>query len=333
MKNLFFTRELVLKFAGYRKGMVIYMKKIGTIIICAVIISSLLVVGKLTLTPMLMRDANYGMSRLKNLQQVEKLFIGSSMFRQGIDLESLGTDTYLLSYNGNQPYAEYLEVEHLLQNDVEIGTLYVDMYAYSMTAEVALSDTRVFQDVPPSFTLSLYQELRESGGADMGDLFEMIVTSNNEVFFTWPVSFPLINSRYQNGGNLGRSGGSTAEILDALPADFSGTTDLNEVQCDYMVKLINLCRDNGVDIVFVETPKYAALYEKSTYAEIMKKYLEFLGKNQCVAMISGQTAEACAVMESESCIVYSFDNQNPAMFMDLIHMSYDGRVAFSEFLK
>ncbi|MBR4084640.1 MAG: hypothetical protein IKK33_10220 [Lachnospiraceae bacterium] len=309
------------------------MKRICTIIVSAIIISVLLIASKLTLTPILMKNANFGMSHLKKMKQVDKLFVGSSMFRQGIHPEGFGTKAYLLSYNGNQPYAEYLEVKELLESGVEIGTLYVDMYAYSMTAEVALSDTRIFQDVPPSFILALYEILREEGNADCGDLAEMLIKSNNEVFFTWPVSFPLINSRYQNGGNLGRTGGSSAEVLDEMSVEFTDTTDLNEIQCDYMEKLIKLCLDNQTEIVFVETPKYEKVYNEGNYLEIMKKYLQFLEQNQCMVVISDQTAKICDSEKMECVRVYSFDSQNPAMFMDLIHLSYDGRVQFSKLLE
>ena len=52
----------------------------------------------------LLENANYGMPALIEKGKVKNLYIGSSMFRQGIDimtLEENGEDNYVLAYNGN----------------------------------------------------------------------------------------------------------------------------------------------------------------------------------------------------------------------------------------
>lgn len=50
---------------------------------------------------------DYGMSPLVETGGAQHVFIGSSMFRQGLDIrileEELGESVYVLSYNGNQP--------------------------------------------------------------------------------------------------------------------------------------------------------------------------------------------------------------------------------------
>ena len=77
----------------------------------------------------------YGMQPLIKNGKTEHLFIGSSMFRQGLDIhvleEQLGDSVYLLSYNGNQPILMAMELAYLLEQGVEIGHLYVDLYGYT----------------------------------------------------------------------------------------------------------------------------------------------------------------------------------------------------------
>lgn len=308
------------------------MKKIIRIIVYALLCTALLIAVKIRLTPILMKNANYGMTALKT-KQAENVFIGSSMFRQGLDMDRLceGENSYLLSYNGNQPWEEFLVAEEILKSGVRVKRMYIDMYAYTMAADVKLSDTRVFQDMPLSFVWKLYRVLQQYGDQDIGDLFEMAVQSNNEVFFTWPISFPLINERYKNGGNLGKTEGSTKEVLESLTTEFPNDVPLNEIQCRYMKQLIALCREYQTEIVFIETPKYEKLYRENDYGEIMKEYLDFLSDSDCTVFLSEQTAEYLP-QKGKGCIIYSFDNENPEFFMDLIHMSYEGRKNFSQIL-
>lgn len=51
--------------------------------------------------------------------ETENLFIGSSMFRQGLDIdvleERLEGSSYILSYNGNQPALMAMELQYLLE--------------------------------------------------------------------------------------------------------------------------------------------------------------------------------------------------------------------------
>ena len=76
---------------------------------------------------LLLQNASYGMPALIKRQNVENLFLGSSMFRQGIDILELNAafpdKNYILAYNGNQPVTEYLELKNLLENDVKIKNL------------------------------------------------------------------------------------------------------------------------------------------------------------------------------------------------------------------
>lgn len=308
------------------------MKKVLCIILCALLLSSLMVAAKIELTPVLMKHANFGNSPLKSAHYTDSLFIGSSMFRQGIDAEGLRDENetcYLLAYNGNQPVFEKLLIQNLLDSGVVMDTLYVDMYAYSLSNSVNLSDVRLFQDMPLSFTLDVYRLMKTHGAADLGDLFEMTVKANNELFFTWPVSFPLINQRFQKGSSLGRQPGASAEHLAQLPVEF-GSPVPDPAQVQAVRDLIKLCEDRGIRIVFVETPKYVRLYEGRNYQAIMTEYIALLEECGCEMIISKMTADACGITPGKLIHRYSFKYDNPAYFTDLIHLSYEGRYAFTK---
>lgn len=303
--------------------------------IFAILLSTTFVCIRTNIMPVLMRNANYGIQSLITKGEVKNLFVGSSMFRQGIDAPALSAeegDSFLLSYNANQPYFIYHQIEKLLHNDVKIKNLFVDMYAYSLTTSPALSDVRILQDNDLNFVFSIYDTMKENRTADLADLYEMVFKSNNEVFLSWPLSYPLINSRYVYGSNNTKNVGATAEKLKNLPLEF-GNKDAHPVQIENLKKIIDLCRENEINIVFLETPKYARLYEGENYCGIMKEYTDILNEQGVKQIISQQTARACGLTDHANYLLYAYDSNNPSYFADLIHLSYDGRKQFTEVFK
>lgn len=310
------------------------MKKVLRVLLCSLLITVVFVGVRMAVMPRLMKQADYGMGPLKARGEVDVLFLGSSMFRKGIDSQALSSDeqyTYVLSYNGNEPFTMLLEIRELLQSGVTIDTLFLDMYAYTLTAAPSLSDTRLLQDTSLSFALDMYGYMRNSGEANLGDLYEMTVLSNNDMFVTWPIAFSMVNKGHVNGTNLAHTEGSTAKKLKTLPLTF-GNADLNEVQLESLHAIVKLCTDEGISVVFFETPKYAYLYEGDTYCFIMERYIEELKRYDCVKLISQRTAEQCGWTEEDGCEVYAFDSDNPDYFTDLIHLSSNGRDALTNVL-
>lgn len=311
------------------------MKKILCVILCAIILSAVFVCIRTNVMPELMNEANYGTNALITKGEVEKLFVGSSMFRQGIDTQAIAIkegDSFLLSYNGNQPFMINYQLEKLINNGVEIETLFMDMYAYSLAAEPALSDVRILQENNLDFTFSIYKTMKEDGNAEFSDLYEMVLKSNNEMFLSWPVSYPMINSRYVYGSNNTKNMGATEEKLKSLPLEF-GNKELNSVQVENVEKIIDLCHKNKIKIVFLETPKYRYLYEGESYCKIMTEYTNLLNKYGVKQIISQNTAEACGFEDNDNYILYSYDSDNASYFTDLLHMSSDGREVFTEIFK
>lgn len=307
------------------------MKKVLCIVAASILFCTLFVGAKSILMPALMDTANYGMERLKNSKQKNIVFVGSSMFRQAIDISKVDEEsTYLLAYNGHQPFSEYLQMKEVIDSGVKIDTFVVDMYAYTLTAAPKLSDTRMLQDGSLKFALSMYEVIKQHGEADGGDLYELLVTSNNEMFITWPISFGIINGRYKNGGSSDGLQGSTREKLEKANNNLSNAGEIKSVQVHYVKKMIELCAEHGIKIVFLETPKYEYLYEESGYVDIMNSYMEILEGYDCEVIINDDTASRLKDDYRNKCLIYNFDESNPSFFADLIHLSLEGKRKFTE---
>ncbi len=307
------------------------MKRIMQILAVAIAISSCLIMTRRVLTPVLMKNSNYGITSLEQ-NGTDILFIGSSLFRQGIDTKNLSTgqkSTYLLAYNGFQPFAEYITLKEVFKH-TSIKCLVIDMDPYIVSREAKLSDARLFQDQSFGFIYELFSQIHKHGSADYYDLFEMIVQSNNETFFTWPLSYPFINERYYRGSKIGESASSTAEQLNNAELDKNHESELSSIQISALENIIELCRENNVEVIFLEAPKYKRVYENGTYSNLMQTYLQFLQDKNTRIIISNTTAEACSAPSYVE--VYEFDSSDASLFNDLNHISSAGRNTFTQTL-
>ncbi|HNX15126.1 MAG TPA: hypothetical protein PK854_10640 [Oscillospiraceae bacterium] len=311
------------------------MKRILYVVLASlVLICAFVPVKKFSLSHR-MDNAEFGMSRLISDGEIDRLFIGSSIFRQGLDVNIIGANTsrsvYLLSYNGNQPCLEASELRYLIERGVNIKELYVDMYAYTLATEVSLSDDRLVLDTDFKYMAELYKMLSEKGKAGIKELFEMAVTANNELFLTWPLSYPLVNSRYRNGSSTAGNVGKTAEILNSLPI-YTRFFNLNFEQVTSLFEIIQLCRENNIKLVFVEAPKYLKIVKNKTYRVIMKEYMTLLAAENVQMIVTDQTFSTYLEMKDTKLSLiktYEFDSSNATYFQDLIHLSTAGREAFS----
>lgn len=290
---------------------------------------------KYTLIPRQMQNANFGTQSLFGKEEtIDKLFIGSSMFRQGIDALSLADNnetSFLLSFNGNQPYYELIELKNIVESGTKIKTVYVDMYAYSLNAPVWLSDSRLILGKNIPFIISLYDGMKAYGSASLSELYQLIISENNELVATWQISFPLINSRYNHGGATGTSKGSTAEALEATKIHNESTVD--EIQKQSISEINAYCDENKIELVFLETPKYFLQANEAGYISIMSQYSDILKRENVRCILSERTAKNIHANTNDGTTIYSFDDTNPDFYTDLIHLSSNGRHAFTQAIK
>lgn len=309
------------------------MKK-NKLIICVMIVFILLLYVKNQFSPWLLRHSSYGMPALIYRHSIDDLFIGSSMFRQGIDIQTMETGSqdssyYILAYNGNQPSTEYFQLDHLLKHDVKIKTLYIDMYVYSAYTEPKISDEKLFLELDLGEKWELFNIISHSAPTDtISSFFELFVQSNNELLALWPLNSLLLNRQFHNGGSLLVSGHASAQELSNLSIP-KIASDMNPDQQKYLSELIALARENQIEIMFIETPKYDSVANSSSYLDSMKSYITFLDRQNVPYIISQNTYDQITLSNGLP-IPYTFDHGNAEYFSDLLHLSHKGRVAFTQ---
>lgn len=264
----------------------------------------------------LMKNYNYGMPALIERGEIDNLYIGSSMFRQALSIDELDKENdethYILAYNGNQPCMEYIELEYMLNKNIKIKRLYVDMYAYTMVSTPQISDEKIFLEIDVS-TKRAIEEVVENMSAS--DKWSMWFTSNNEQLLTMPITGTIVNRTFKNGGTLVENPGMDTEAYGKLYPPMN-EDKLNDCQINAIKKIINLCSDNNIELIFLDTPKSYAVYSSDKYRKIMKEYSAILDEYNVKHIVQD--------------IDYDFDIGNSKLFMDAVHLSSEGRKVFTK---
>lgn len=291
------------------------MKKIIRIIIITVGICIFIALFKDEFEKNLLKDANYGIPALIEQGKVDKLFLGSSMFRQGIDVKELsemGDFDYILTYNGNQPVTEEWILRYLIQNGVSIDMLYLDMYAYSAYSEPQISDEKFFMEVGLAEKWQLWKLIPDAG---LEKFLRIFVTGNNETLLTWPIQSKLVNQRFIQGGNIAETQGLTTEqIQQLIVPDIN--EEMNSEQKRSIENIIEVAGQNDIKLIFVETPKYTTVMENADYQRAMTVYEEVLKQNNITYILAKD--------------VWDEELEDTDNFIDLIHLSSKGRQKYTK---
>ena len=272
--------------------------------------------------------STYGMQAAIAQGETENLFIGSSMFRQGLSIdvleEGLPGSSYILSYNGNQPALMAMELEYMLEEGLEVKSLYIDLYPYTAAADPWLSDTKLLLDTDLDFKLRAWELMRRSSGAFFSEFYEFFVTGNNEQLLTYPVNNALVSSQFRNGGTLLEQAGKTREELYAL-GTLGSRDGLNEVQVEGYRRLAALAEEYDLNLYFLETPKYERMYADEDYLELYGLCLETVRGLEKEWNGKGSFRIICAED-------LDFDSSDAGNFQDLIHLSAAGRTEYTRLL-
>ncbi len=282
-------------------------------------------------TPYLMTKSTYGMPALIEKGKIDNLYIGSSMFRQGLDIgvmnESHDEEHYILAYNGNQPVLECFQLEYLLENDVKIKRLFIDMYVYSAFEEPDLDDEKMLMEIGLGDKIKLAQLIQMD---TWEECWRMFVSSNNELILTWPLNGFIINSQFKQGGTLTQGAGTTKEYLQSAAIPDVGDV-LNDKQRQAITEIVDLANENDIELYFVETPKYKKLANNDMYIGAMREYALLLNELDVSMVLHDKTFEALSSNDTkEVAKVYSFDFEEAGYYSDLYHLSCQGRCEFTK---
>lgn len=301
------------------------MKRILFILLTSLVIVIGFVCFKYYVFSCYLTEATYGMRAICNEEGIKDFFIGSSVFKQGISANELGEHSYLLAYNSNSPYHEAMQVNYLLDNGAEFERLIVDMYPYCMSRDTKISDVRMLMDGDIAFTLGIYSALGKNDKS-LSMLYDMIVLENNEFFITFPISFRLLNSRSVKGSTLSVRHGNNKTLKGNVPEEGR----INEQQFNGVERLISICREKNIEIVFLETPKYYKIMDDACYAKIMEKYSRLLAERHIPMVLCEKTkSRLTRVIDNSLLTSYEYNDSCMLYFTDYIHLSYEGRKEFT----
>lgn len=307
------------------------MKNLFKTSVITIAICFLLLFLKNQYTCLLLTSSTYGMPALIKQGSVQNLYIGSSMFKQGLDIETLILDednSYILSYNGNQPALEFYELKYLLDHGVQIKNLYIDMYVYSAWEDPKISDEKLFMEISIPEKVLLWNLIKKPGENNFQSLWRIWVNSNNELILTWPISSPIINSQFYKGGSLNKPESISKDALAHTSIPPIAET-MNSIQLFYIKELISLAEENNINLLFIETPKYKSVATDTSYLSAMAQYAHLLDTEDTAYILSENTKQYCQLNHARS---YSFDITEETYYADTMHLSYYGRIAFTNIL-
>ncbi len=261
---------------------------------------------------------SYGMQPIIKEGYIKNLFIGSSMFRQGLDINymegNLEGSSYILTYNGNQPVLMLMELEYLLDYGVRIENLYMDLYPYTAAAPPWISDNKILLDTNLAMKIKIWDMISENNTVGIKEFYDFFVSANNDYLLTYPISNTLISNTFYRGGSTLKPEGSTRKELDALQG-FGTREGLNEAQVGAIKAVIALAKEKDMNITYIETPKYATMFSDDTYLILKKDMVQLL-----------DSMETSYILAED----IPFDCKEASYFQDLIHLSFDGRQAYTQ---
>ena len=272
-----------------------------------------------------------GIYKAAKLGKIENLYIGSSMFGRGINIneaEKIAQNSFILAYNGFDPTLELLVIEYLISHNTAIKNLYLDMYAYSAAQESKLAESRMIFDSPLSLKIAIWDAITRNQSNYFALTWELFISSGNDIFLLWPLYKRLVANRYHKGATLGNLSGTTREILDSTPIPQTGTGNINKSQKQAITKIIKLCSENNINLVFIETPKFFDTVKSGVYSSIMREYIDLLRENQAKYFISQELINRLNLSEKG----YKFSHYDPSLFIDHIHLSTLGSVEFTRLM-
>ncbi len=298
------------------------MKKIIIAVLLVLIIVPLFVFLKYRYSYQL-AETNSGIGGYIEQKACDILFVGSSQSRQDYNIKIIdsvcGTSSYILAYNGMQPFIATEVVDYLTREYFKPAVIIMEAYPYLSVQEPRLADTRLFSDAPPDLKDTLINILKENRGFSFGQWYELVVRSENE-------SLLMHMFTYNKKNNMSFKGSYQNKSVKGMKQDFiltenntGGNFDsiLNTAQQLAHKELIEICKQQGIKLIYIRPPVAAPVYysEHYTYASII---------------LQNQIEDSLGVSYINN--VKGFSNFEPNNFSDFYHLSTSGRDKYSELI-
>ena len=145
-------------------------------------------------------------------------------------------------------------------------------------------------------------------------MYEYFVTSGMDDLLTFPVTEPFYGTRYYKGAKTEETPSPGRERLESEEFDISDK-ELVQAQADAVVDIIERCRADGQDFIFVESPCYYRLQDDPVFRKYKEEFIRILDENGAPYILASDV---------------DFDSHDAELFQDMNHMSAAGRRAYTK---
>ncbi len=289
------------------------MKKVIVTLIAALLVTAA-AVGFKNVYSCEMPIKNRGINDAIKTGDLDVLFIGSSTFRANVDMPVMDDRydgrVYDISYGGNQLVATSIQYDEIKRrSDHKYGLMVFELGPMMLTQEVALSDSRVIWDLSFEGKKELWESMYDAGNTDFSMMYEYFITSGMDDLITFPVTEPFYGTRYYKGAKTDETLSPGRDALEREEFDISDKT-LVEAQAEAVVNIINKCRADGQEFLFLESPCYYRLQEDPAFKKYREEYIRLLDENDAPYILASDV---------------DFDSKDAELFEDMNHMSAKGR--------
>ena len=262
---------------------------------------------------------NRGIRAAINEGDLDILLIGSSTFRSNLDIHELDAayddNAFIISYGGNQYAAtsiQYDEIRKRSSNDY--GLMVFELDPLMLTEEVKLSDSRVIWDLSFEGKKELWAKLKNAGNGGLSVMYEYFITSGMDDLITYPITERFYSTRYYKGAKTDDTESSGRDFLENEQFDISDSV-LVDAQVDAVREVIEKCRRDGQNFIFLECPHYYRLENDPVYEKYHEYFVELMDEYDVDCIYAHDV---------------DFDNHDPDYFEDMSHMSGKGRNVYTK---
>lgn len=260
-----------------------------------------------------LRNDAMGVRSVISKGHIDTLFVGSSAYRKGIDMhmieEELPGESFMLTYNGNQPFNMLIELTEIINGGGDVDTIVMDFNPSMVDRGADLSDKRLLWDITMEGKDELWGELKKRDDASMFTWFDYWVSSNMDYMVTYPVAKPMISKRYYLGGGTQEDDAEGRTAVELSELEIVENPGVNTLQKDSLGEIIRICADNDIQLIFLESPRYYLMEDNVNYKAKSDELYAYI------------TSCGVTVLRAED---LGFDNKNAGYYADLTHMSGKG---------
>jgi hypothetical protein len=220
------------------------------------------------------------MREVKEIKEVDILFLGSSHIYRGFDpriFKSYGISTFNLGSSSQTPLNSYYLLKDQLPK-IKVKFIVFDLYWGVLQSNGVESSIDIVSNTELSSNLVEMSFLTKDLGTYKIALLSSITRLYKPLSESQQIDFRTDN--YIHGGFTESTKSKNSLTKEQLNNIESYTIDLNESQIEYVKKIKSLTNEHNVKIIFVITPVTKEYFSKAkNYNEYKSQLYDIIGKN------------------------------------------------------